>query len=275
MSDALVTHAIRARVNRRGRSVKLLSRRAGQGGPGGGDHSVDIVVGVGEADEHRLELRRRQEDPVRAHAAEKSREPVGVGGLRGRVVGDGAGREEQGQHRADPVDDRRDAGRERRGREPIAQAGAELLELLVRVRAREDLHRLQARRHRERIAAERAGLIDGPERRELVHDVGAAAERRGRQAAADDLADRREIGRDAVARLGAAERDPKAGHDLVEDQDGAVRRAQRAQALEVAGGGDHQAHVAGDRLDDDRGADVDGMGGERALDRAEDRCTAR
>ena len=57
---------------------------------------------------------------------------------------------------------------------------------------------------RERVPAQRAGLVDGAERRELVHDVGAAAERGERQAAADHLAEHGEVGRDAVATLGAA-----------------------------------------------------------------------
>ena len=66
--------------------------------------------------------------------------------------------------------------------------------------------RREAGRHRERIARERAGLIDRPVGRELRHDVGAAAERADRQPAADDLAERREVGRDAFALLRAAAR---------------------------------------------------------------------
>ena len=51
----------------------------------------------------------------------------------------------------------------------------------------------------------------------------AAAERADRQAAADDLAERREIGRTPKLLLGAAARDPERD-DLVEDQHDAVAR---------------------------------------------------
>ena len=57
--------------------------------------------------------------------------------------------------------------------------------------------RRDARRHRQRIAAQRAGLIHRPERREPIHDVRAPAERAHRQTAADDFAETRQIRRDA------------------------------------------------------------------------------
>ena len=57
-----------------------------------------------------------------------------------------------------------------------------------------------------------------------------------------------------IALLRAAARDAEAGHHLVEDQDSAPCLVQcGAQALEVAGRGNDEAHVAGDRLDDDGG----------------------
>jgi hypothetical protein len=71
-------------------------------------------------------------------------------------------------------------------------------------------------------------------------------------AAADDLAETDEVRGDAVAGVRAAEGDAKARHDLVEDQQRAVLAAQRAQPLEVARSRRDAAHVAGDRLDDDR-----------------------
>ena len=57
----------------------------------------------------------------------------------------------------------------------------------------------------------------------------AAAEGRERQAAADDLAEDRQVGRDAVALLRAAARDAEAGDHLVEDEQRA-RRRRRARA---------------------------------------------
>ena len=78
--------------------------------------------------------------------------------------------------------------------------------------------------HGERIAAECSGLVDRAERREVVHDVGSSAEGSAGQAAADDLAQRGQVGRDAVDLLRAAEGDAEAGHDFVEDEQRAVLR---------------------------------------------------
>jgi hypothetical protein len=80
-----------------------------------------------------------------------------------------------------------------------------------------------------------------------------AAEGADRHAAADDLAERGEVGAHAGELLHAAARHPEAGHDLVEDQQGAVAVAGRAQALQEAGDRADHVHVAGDRLDDDAG----------------------
>ena len=81
---------------------------------------------------------------------------------------------------------------------------------------------------RDRVARQRAGLVDRAERRELLHHRALAAERRQRHAAADDLAEHAQVGREAgdvagVEALRAAERDAKAGHHLVEDEQRAVR----------------------------------------------------
>src|SRR3546814_8016826 len=85
-----------------------------------------------------------------------------------------------------------------------------------------------------RSAAERTGLVDRPARCDLLHQFAAAAVGAHRHAAADDLAEGRQVGRDAIARLRAAERDAEAGHHLVEDQQRAVPRAQVAQVLQEA-----------------------------------------
>jgi hypothetical protein len=108
-------------------------------------------------------------------------------------------------------------------------------------------------RHRQRVAGERAGLVDRAGRRHLAHQVAAAAEGAGRQAAADHLAEGGQVRPDAEQLLGAAPGHPEAGHHLVEDEERAVAVAQRAQPLEIAGLRRHQAHVAGDRLDEDGG----------------------
>ncbi len=96
-------------------------------------------------------------------------------------------------------------------------------------------------------------MINGPERREPLHDVAPSAERSHRHAAADDLAERGEIGPHAVQGLGAAERNAKTGHHFVEYQHRARAVALLAQALKEAGSGWNAVHIAGHRFNDDAG----------------------
>ena len=49
--------------------------------------------------------------------------------------------------------------------------------------------------HRQRVSGERSGLVDRAERREEIHHIGASAKCADGQAAADDLAQRGEVGR--------------------------------------------------------------------------------
>ena len=72
------------------------------------------------------------------------------------------------------------------------------------------------------------GLVNWPERRELIHDFRTTAEGADRQAAADDFAERGQVGLNPVDFLGAAARDAKAGHDFVEDEKRAMLGAFRA-----------------------------------------------
>ena len=119
---------------------------------------------------------------------------------------------------------------------PGGRAGAELggagFELVVDLRMRLQVaqHR-ESGAHRQRIAGERARLVDRAGRRDLAHDVRAAAVGADRQPAADHLAERGQVGPDAVALLRAAEGDAEAGHHLVEDQQRAVPRRDLAQRL--------------------------------------------
>ena len=84
----------------------------------------------------------------------------------------------------------------------------------------------------------------------MGHDVGAAGDGRQREAAADGLAERADVGRHAVVGLRAAVGEAEAGHDLVEDQHQAVLLGELAQAFEETGLGRDQAL---ERLDDDAG----------------------
>ena len=118
----------------------------------------------------------------------------------------------------DALDDVRDPGVGGGAVEPLGQAGRERLEPLVGRLVAEQPERGQAGGHRQRVARERAGLVDRPGRRDVVHDRGRGPVGRRRQAAADDLAQRRQVGRDAVELLRAAVGDAEAGHHLVEDR---------------------------------------------------------
>ena len=103
------------------------------------------------------------------------------------VVAHGAVLAEQGQHRADPLD-----GAE--GGEARLEPGAATLELLVHRRVAEPAQHRDAGGGRERVAGERSRLVDVADGSEALHQLGAAAERSGRQAAADDLAEDRQVG---------------------------------------------------------------------------------
>ena len=89
--------------------------------------------------------------------------------------------------------------------------------------------RREAGRGRDRVPGQRARLVDRADGRELGHDVGAAAERRGREAAADDLAERHQVGAHAVEAEPAGAADAEAGHHLVADEQRAVVAAQLGQ----------------------------------------------
>ena len=113
---------------------------------------------------------------------------------------DRLGGEEQRHHRADTG--RRDAARRPLGGracQPVGQPGGELLEPVVGIRVAEHLERGDAGGRGQRIAAERAGLKDLAGRQHVVHDLGPAAVGAHRQPAADDLAQRGQVGRDAEA----------------------------------------------------------------------------
>ena len=107
---------------------------------------------------------------------------------------------------------------------PASSRAPRRFELRVE-RVVEALERGQRRAHGDRVPAQRAGLVDGAERRHLLHDGAPAAVRRERHAR------RRRSCRgtscpavSAGALLHAAARDAAAGHHLVEDRDGAVLR---------------------------------------------------
>ena len=94
-------------------------------------------------------------------------------------------------------------------------------------------------RRRERVGVEGAGMVDlflagrlGDLEVEQVEDVLAPGDRAARQAAGEDLRQRRQVGPDAVGLLRAAGRDAEAVDHLVEDQQDAVLGGEPAQRVE-------------------------------------------
>src|SRR5689334_3575419 len=113
----------------------------------------------------------------------------------------------QAEHAAERLRAERHSRLARFGAQSVRKGGARRGDSLQQPRLHHELQRGETRRNGERIARERAGLVDRPERRELLHDVATAAERAERQAAADHLAERRQVRANAVMRLCAAKRD--------------------------------------------------------------------
>ena len=76
--------------------------------------------------------------------------------------------------------------------------------------------------HGQRIAAQRAGLVDGTEGRELIHEGALAAEDADRQSAADDFAEGDQVGIEAIQLTGAAQSHAESGHHFVDNEQRAV-----------------------------------------------------
>jgi hypothetical protein len=174
-----------------------------------------------------------------------------IGRLRGGRARDRTTAEEHAEQRAHAVDRVGDVAE--RIREAVAQAPGELLQPRVGGLGIQELQRRQPRGHRHRVPRQRPGLVDVPLGREALHDVSPAAERRQRESATEDLAERGEIGRDAEPLLRAAGPEPEAGDDLVEDQQRAVLVAQATDLGQVAGRELDHPGVGRDRLDDHGG----------------------
>ena len=104
----------------------------------------------------------------------------------------------------------------------------------------------------EGVPRQRAGLVDVADGGEPLHQPARPAEGGGREAAADDLPEDREVGRHTVELLCAAAGDAETGHHLVEYQQCARRVRERAQRLEEARLGRDAPHVPPNGLDDDR-----------------------
>ena len=103
------------------------------------------------------------------------------------------------------------------------------------------------------IAAERAGLIHGAERREVIHDVCTSTKGSDGQSATDDLAEAGEVRRDLLQLLHAALGEAETGHDFVENEQCTVFRRDIAKFLQEAGFWQYEARIGWIGLDDDAG----------------------
>mmetsp|Transcript_41301 Transcript_41301/g.100220 ORF Transcript_41301/g.100220 Transcript_41301/m.100220 type:complete len:396 (-) Transcript_41301:89-1276(-) len=176
---------------------------------------------------------------------------VALGGVREAL--DGALAEEEAEHAADVAAGHRMARLFARLQDAVNELARLLVQLLVGAWLLEDLHRLNPRGHGERIARESSGLVHGPRGGNHLHDLLLARIRTDGQAAADHLAERGQVGRDAPVLLGAAVRDAEAGHHLVEDEESAVVRADLAELVEERLVRNDEAGVSDHALEDHAG----------------------
>mmetsp|Transcript_34298 Transcript_34298/g.85468 ORF Transcript_34298/g.85468 Transcript_34298/m.85468 type:complete len:348 (-) Transcript_34298:500-1543(-) len=233
-----------------------------------GDGLLDVLVGVRGGHEARLVLRRREVHAALEHGAVPARElgSVALGGV--LVVADRPVAEEESEHARDVPAAHLVAGLAAGVENAVDELARQQVELLVRAWPGEDLERLDARRHRERVAREGARLVHGTRRRDHLHDVLTPAVRAHGEAAADDLAHGGEIGGHAKVLLRAAVGDAEAGHHLVEAEQRAVLERERAQPLKEGLVGRDEAGVPDDGLEH-HAADLARVRLEERLDRRE------
>ncbi len=109
---------------------------------------------------------------------------------------------------------------------------AQGFELFPAVLGRQHIQCGDAARHGHGIAGESARLVGVAVGGEARHDPPRARERAHRHAAADHFAEGGEIRNDTQPLGRAAAGEPKAGNDLVEDEERAMLPGERAQPLE-------------------------------------------
>mmetsp|Transcript_1349 Transcript_1349/g.3817 ORF Transcript_1349/g.3817 Transcript_1349/m.3817 type:complete len:483 (+) Transcript_1349:151-1599(+) len=214
------------------------------------DGVLNVGVGVGERHEAGLVLRGGEVNTALEHAPVPPRELVGVRLGRISEALDRALAEEETEHTADVAAADGVASLLARGEDAVDEFVRHLVQLLVRARLLEDVHRLNARAHRERVARESASLVHRARRRDLLHDLLLAGVRTDGEAATDDLAEGGEVRLDAPVLLRATVRDAESGHHLVEHEDGAIGVAELAQAGEELLVRNDEARVADDALED-------------------------
>ena len=96
-------------------------------------------------------------------------------------------------------------------------------------------------------------LVDRPGRGDELDQVRPSTIGANREAAADDLAQDRQVGPDAVELLRAARRDAESRDHLIEDQQRTRACSELAQPVKEAFDRRDHPHVRGHRFDDDGG----------------------
>ena len=114
------------------------------------------------------------------------------------------------------------------------------------------------RRDGQRVTGEGTRLVDGADRRQVLHDLTLTGQRRDGHTATNDLAERENIGNPAAI-LGSrvtpvtSRRHTETGQHLIKNDERTVRVSNLVQATVETGLGGHHTHVAGRRLSNNRG----------------------
>ena len=223
---------------------------------------------MGSGDKPGLEGRRGEIQALRQQGAEHPPEAGHVGLLRLGEIARRGRTQEKAEHATNMDGGKRHTGRVGRVLQPGHEGGRGRFQPLVKARLLHGRQRGQTRRRRQRIAGQRSGLIDRTGGRHLRHQIRPAAVGADRQPATDHLAQRDQVGSHAKTRLGATQRNPKAGHHLVENQQRTVPVAHPAQAFQKPRLRQHAAHIARHRLDDHR-RNISAATGEQSLHRGQ------
>src|ERR1700687_83881 len=123
-----------------------------------------------------------------------------------------------------------------------------MVETIVEARGGELFQGGNASTHRQWITGKRAGLVNGAERRDVVHQFGTAPVSRNGHATANNFAKSGEVAFHAEKLLGRAIVQAEAGDDFIDDQKRAVSAANFTQTLQKAVRWSDNAHVRGDGL---------------------------
>src|SRR5918997_5302948 len=185
--------------------------------PGRLEGPFQILFGVDGGDEAGLVLARGEVDAAPQHVPEEVLERLRIRAGRRVEVRHRPFGKEDAHHRAELVYSDGYVSLARDLAHPPPPALSQHFEPLVEARLARGSQGSQARRHRQRVAREGAGLVDGTGGGDLLHDLSPPAERPDRQPAPYDLAETRHVRDNPITLLSPAVGEPEAGHHLVED----------------------------------------------------------